>query len=56
MLRIPETEFIGRILEHHPEVGEKAAKLFYVALWKLLIDARSKERKTKVRNFIFNGS
>ena len=48
MLRIPETEFIGRILEHHPEVGEKGAKLFYVALWKLLIDARSKERKTKV--------
>ena len=52
MLRIPETEFICRILAHHPEVGEKAAKLFYVALWKLLIDARSKERKTKVRNFI----
>ena len=50
MLRIPETEFIGRILAHHPEIGEKAAKLFYVALWKLLIDARSKERKTKVGN------
>ena len=41
MLRMPETEFIGRILEVHPEVGEKGAKLFYVALWKLLIDARS---------------
>ena len=32
MLRIPETKFIGRILSHHPEMGQRAAKLFYVAL------------------------
>ena len=49
LLRIPETEFIGRILEHHPGHGEKRAKLFYTTLWKLLIESRSKERKTKLR-------
>ncbi len=49
MLRVPETEFIGRILQHHPAMGEKKAKLFYVSLWKLLIDARTKERKEKTR-------
>ena len=31
MLRIPETEFIGRILENHPEIGEKEGEVSGVA-------------------------
>jgi hypothetical protein len=49
MLRIPETDFIERLLANSPSMGEKRAKLFYTSLWKKLIDARTKERKEKTK-------
>ncbi len=50
LLRVPETEFIRRVLEGSGKAfGEKRAKAFYTSLWKLLIDARTAERKAKLK-------
>jgi hypothetical protein len=48
VLRIPETDFICRVMAGS-DFGEKRAKVFYTKLWKLLIDARTAERKEKLR-------
>jgi len=48
VLRVPETDFIGRTMDGS-DWGEKRAKAFYVKLWKLLIDARTAERKEKLK-------
>lgn len=50
LLRIPETEFLERVMTSNPNIGEKKAKVFYTSLWQLLIDARTVERKTKLRS------
>ena len=49
ILRIPEIEFLQRLMRANPSMGEKAAKAFYTSLWKLLIDARTAERKKKLK-------
>ncbi len=49
ILKIPETEFIERVLKANPGWGEKRAAKFNQQLWKLLIDARTKDRKTKLK-------
>jgi hypothetical protein len=49
ILRLPETEFLDRVMKSNPKIGEKKAKVFYTALWKLLIDARTRERKEKLK-------
>ena len=49
LLRLPETEFLERVMTGNPNLGEKRAKAFYTSLWKLLIDARTKERKNKLK-------
>jgi len=48
-LRLPEAEILKRITENNPKISEKKAKDFYMRLWKLLIDARTKERKAKMK-------
>ena len=50
ILRLHEIEFIKRVLNDSTNHwSEKQAKSFYDALWKKLIDARTKERKNKLR-------
>ncbi len=50
LLRVPETEFICRVMEgSNRTFEEKRTKAFYTSLWKLLIDARTAERKAKLR-------
>jgi kinesin family protein 2/24 len=49
ILRLPEVEFVERVLKAAPGWGEKMAKAFYVSLWKLLIDARTADRKQKLK-------
>ena len=49
ILRLPETEFMARVMKSNPKIGEKRAKIFYMSLWKLLIDARTRERKEKLK-------
>ncbi|KAJ3331949.1 vacuolar protein sorting-associated protein 45 [Blyttiomyces sp. JEL0837] len=46
ILRLPEAEFIDRCCQC-PGVEPKAAKAFYLKLWKLLVDARTKTRNAK---------
>merc|ERR1712106_52925 len=48
-LSLPEAEILKRIVENNPKVDEEMAKDFYIRLWKLLIDARMKERKAKMK-------
>ncbi|KAI8807855.1 P-loop containing nucleoside triphosphate hydrolase protein [Cladochytrium replicatum] len=48
ILRLPEGEFLERCLRC-PGVEEKRAKAFYVKLWSLLIDARTADRKKKLK-------
>ena len=36
-------------MRSNPKIGEKKAKVFYNSLWKLLIDARTRERKKKLQ-------
>jgi len=48
-LSLPETEILKRIMEDNPKLGEKKAKDFYLRLWKLLVDARVRERKSKMK-------
>jgi len=49
LLSLPESEILKRITENNKKIGEKKAKEFYVCLWKLLVDARIKERKQKMK-------
>jgi len=44
---IPEMEFIRRCLLT-PGITEKRAKLFYLKLWGLIVDCRTKQRKVKL--------
>ncbi|AYU83277.1 Kinesin-13 6 [Leishmania donovani] len=48
LVHIPEAEFIRRIVESHPHIPEKKAKLIYTAVWKRVVDARTKGRKQMV--------
>ena len=47
ILSLPEAEFLSRIISK--KMGEKAAKDFYLSLWKLFIDSRNRDRKAKMR-------
>ncbi|KAK9701870.1 hypothetical protein K7432_011519 [Basidiobolus ranarum] len=47
LCRLPEGEFIARCLKC-PGVTEKGAKIFYLRLWKLVIDARTKRRNETI--------
>ena len=49
ILRLPEADFIRRITEGKPKITEKAAKSVYEKLWAKLVDARTRERKKKVK-------
>ena len=49
ILRLHEAEFIEKAIKSHPSWGEKAAEAFHANLWKLLIDARTKDRKNKLK-------
>lgn len=44
LVHIPEGEFIRRVVESH-NVTEKRAKMIYTAVWKRVVDARTKGRK-----------
>ena len=46
-LSLPETEILTRICTNS-QIGEKLAKEYYVSLWKLMVDARVRERKSKM--------
>ena len=49
ILRIPESDFIERILSDPANTwGEKKVKQFDLKLWKILIDAKTKERRKKI--------
>lgn len=45
LVHLPEGEFIRRTLDTHPAIGEKKAKMIYTAVWKRIVDARTKGRK-----------
>jgi len=47
ILSITEADFLSRIISK--KMGEKAAKEFYLSLWKLFIDSRNRDRKAKMR-------
>lgn len=47
-LSLPETEVITRICDNS-KIGEKMAKDYYVSLWKLMVDARSRERRARMK-------
>lgn len=47
LCNIPEMEFIRRCLLSK-NITEKRAKLFYLKLWGLIIDCRTKQRKAKL--------
>ena len=49
MLRVPEADFILRIVGGNPKISEKAAKAVHDKLWAKLVDARTRERKKKVK-------
>merc|ERR1711936_825551 len=49
ILRLPEADFIRRIVDGNPKITEKAAKAVYEKLWAKLVDARTRERKKKVK-------
>lgn len=48
ILRIPEATFVERVMDANPKWDEKRALNFHKALWRLLIDARTKDRKEKL--------
>ena len=50
ILRLPEAEFIERAMLACPVLSEKSALKFHKSLWKLLIDARTKDRKAKMKS------
>ncbi|KAI9193152.1 P-loop containing nucleoside triphosphate hydrolase protein, partial [Polychytrium aggregatum] len=41
LLRVPESEFIQRCKQCDPKITDRAAHLFYIELWKLMVDART---------------
>lgn len=45
LVHLPEGEFIRRIMETHPKIEEKKAKMIYTGVWKRIVDARTKGRK-----------
>lgn len=45
LVHLPEGEFIRRTMEAHADIGEKKAKMIYTAVWKHIVDARTKGRK-----------
>ena len=49
ILRIPEAEFVDKVLRACPSWSDKQALAFYKTLWGLLIDARTKDRKEKLK-------
>lgn len=44
LVHIPEAEFLRRVVESHPSITEKSAKMIYTELWKAVVDARTKTR------------
>jgi len=48
LCRLPEQEFMRRCLTNS-KMTEKKAKAFYVKLWGLVIDARTRDRKKKLQ-------
>lgn len=48
LVHIPEAEFIRRVVESHPHIQEKKAKMIYTAVWKRVVDARTKNRKQMI--------
>lgn len=49
ILRLPEVEFIQRVLKGNKKLDEKKAKVFYTKLWKIFVDARTADRKQKLK-------
>ena len=47
LLSLPESEFLTRL--ESDGLSEKAAKDFYLSLWKNFIDARTRERDSKLK-------
>ena len=47
LLSLPESEILTRL--QTDGLSEKAAKEFYLSLWKILIDARTKQRDSKLK-------
>ena len=47
ILRLPEVEFLDRLMASNPNIGDKRAKAIYDKLWARLIDARVADRKKK---------
>ena len=52
ILRLPEADFILRITKGNPKLAEKTAKSVYDKLWAKLVDARTRERRRKVRKVL----
>ena len=52
LLSLPQAEILKRITENNPKIGEAKAKNFYIRLWKLLVDARTKEHKSKITKHV----
>ena len=47
-LSLPETEILTRIC-NNSKISEKMAKDYYVSLWKLMVDAKIRERKSRMK-------
>ena len=43
---------LARVVEGNESVGPKEAKVFYDKLWKCLIDARTADRKNRMKSKI----
>ena len=48
-LSLSESEIISRITTNHPGVSEERGKECYMSLWKVFVDARTHERKMKMK-------
>jgi len=46
-LSLPESEILSRLMQN--KMSEKDAKAFYIRLWKIFIDSKTKERRDKMR-------
>eukprot|EP01135_Chromosphaera_perkinsii_P000705 Nk52_evm17s150 gene=Nk52_evmTU17s150 len=54
IMELPESEFLSRImLASDGKFGLKRAKVIYTKLWKMLIDARTRERKLKMKKKLY---
>ena len=49
ILRLPQADFMLRITKGNPKIAEKTAKSVYDKLWAKLVDARTRERRRKVK-------